>query len=104
VLAVEDAGYQVKEASSADEALRVLESDPNIRVVITDINMPGTMDGIALAHYIRKRWPPTVIVIASANAAEGLGNAPHASMQLPKPYTPTMLRELLGKVNLALGG
>jgi two-component system, response regulator PdtaR len=91
VLGVEDAGYRAKEASSADEAIRVLESDPHIRVVITDINMPGTMDGIELAHYVRERWPPTVIVISSAYLAERLVDAPQGSMQLPKPYTRPML-------------
>jgi two-component system, response regulator PdtaR len=103
VLGVEDAGYRVKQASSADEAIRVLESDPSIRVVITDINMPGTMDGIALAHCVRERWPPTVIVISSAYVPERLVDAPHGSMQLPKPYTRPMLQKLLGEVDLALG-
>jgi CheY-like chemotaxis protein len=104
VLGVEDAGYRAKEAASADEAIRVLENDPNICVVITDINMPGTMDGIALAHYVRERWPPTVIVISSAYLPERLLDAPHGSMQLPKPYTRPMLHKLLGEVDLALGG
>ena len=103
VSGVEDAGYRAKEASSADQAIRVLENDPNIRVVITDISMPGTMDGIELAHYVRDRWPPTVIVISSAYLPERLVDAPHGSMQLPKPYTRTMLNKLLGEVDLALG-
>ena len=58
VLGVEDAGYRAKEASSAGEAIGVLENDPSIRVIITDIGMPGTMDGVALAHYVHERWPP----------------------------------------------
>jgi two-component system, response regulator PdtaR len=103
VSGVEDAGYRTKEASSAEEAIRVLENDPNIRVVITDISMPGTMDGIALSHYIRERWPPTLIVISSAYLPERLVDAPHGSMQLPKPYTRPMLQKLLGEVDLALG-
>ena len=103
VLGVEDAGYRAKEASSADEAIRVLESDPNIRVVITDISMPGTMDGIELARCIRERWPPTIIVISSAYVTERLADTPHGSMQLPKPCTRPMLHKLLGQMDLALG-
>ena len=97
------AGYRAKEASSAGEAIGVLENDPSIRVIITDIGMPGTMDGVALAHYVHERWPPTVIVISSAYLPERLSGAPQGSMQLPKPYTRTMLHKLLGDVDLALG-
>ncbi len=103
VLGVEDAGYRAKEASSAGEAIGVLENDPSIRVIITDIGMPGTMDGVALAHYVHERWPPTVIVISSAYLPERLSGAPQGSMQLPKPYTRKMLHKLLGEVDLALG-
>ena len=55
------AGYKTVEAASADEAIAVLQSNSDIRVVFTDIQMPGAMDGLALSHYVRKRWPPTII-------------------------------------------
>ena len=53
------AGFHTFEAASALEAIKVLENHPEIRAVFTDVEMPGTMDGIQLAHVIRKRWPPT---------------------------------------------
>ena len=52
------AGYEALEAQDADEAIRILESRDDIDLVFTDVQMPGTMDGIKLAHYIRDRWPP----------------------------------------------
>jgi CheY-like chemotaxis protein len=55
---VEDAGYIAIEASNADEAITILEARKDIRIVFTDINMPGSMDGLKLAHAIRKRWLP----------------------------------------------
>jgi CheY-like chemotaxis protein len=45
------------EAGSAAEAIALLERRPEIRVVFTDVQMPGTMDGLALAKYVRERWP-----------------------------------------------
>ena len=62
---LEEAGFKTVEAGSASDAIRVLETRSDIRVVFTDIEMPGTMDGLALSHYVRHRWPPTIIVISS---------------------------------------
>jgi DNA-binding NtrC family response regulator len=61
-------GFAVFEAGSAVEAIQILEREPTIRVVFTDIQMPGDMDGVALSHYVRQRWPPTIIVVSSGNA------------------------------------
>lgn len=66
---LEDAGLDVCEAASAAEAIDILEHHPEIRVVFTDIQMPGTMDGLELARYVRKRWPPTIVVISSGKVA-----------------------------------
>jgi CheY-like chemotaxis protein len=54
---VEGAGFEVIEAANADEAIRILESRSDIRVVFTDLHMPGAMDGLKLAHAVRNRWP-----------------------------------------------
>ena len=55
---LEEAGFDTLEAGSADEAIALLESRKDIRIVFTDINLPGSMDGLRLAHAIRHRWPP----------------------------------------------
>ena len=61
---VTDAGFEALEASSADEAIRLLETRPDIRLVFTDVEMPGTMDGIKLSRCIRNRWPPVELIVA----------------------------------------
>ncbi len=58
-------GFVVLEAETADEAIRILEADPDIQLVFTDVGMPGTMDGIKLSHYIRNRWPPVELMVTS---------------------------------------
>ena len=62
---IEDAGFEVIEAANADEAIQILESRSGIRVVFTDIHMPGSMDGLKLAHAVRDRWPPIKIIVTS---------------------------------------
>jgi CheY-like chemotaxis protein len=62
---LEEAGFGVLEAASADEAIALLEARKDIRIVFTDINMPGSMDGLRLAHAIRNRWPPIELVLTS---------------------------------------
>lgn len=62
------AGYEALEACDADEAIRILESRDDIDLVFTDVQMPGTMDGIRLSHYIRDRWPPVKLIVASGAA------------------------------------
>ena len=58
VCQIEDAGFEVYEAASADAAIALLELHKEIRLIFTDVDMPGSMDGLKLAHYVRGRWPP----------------------------------------------
>jgi CheY-like chemotaxis protein len=60
---VEAAGYRAVEASNADEAIAILEARKDICVVFTDINMPGSMDGLKLTRAIRDRWPPIELIL-----------------------------------------
>jgi CheY-like chemotaxis protein len=62
---VEDAGYAPIEAIDADEAVKILESRSDIALMFTDIQMPGSMDGLGLARAVHKRWPPIKIIIVS---------------------------------------
>ena len=66
---IRDAGFEVVEASNADEAIMILESRRDIRVLFTDVRMPGSMDGLKLAHAVRDRWPPVHIVATSGQYA-----------------------------------
>jgi CheY-like chemotaxis protein len=62
---VEDAGYTSLEAVDADAAFAILESRSDIALLFTDIQMPGTMDGLKLAHAVHARWPPIKIILVS---------------------------------------
>ena len=62
---VEDAGYTSFEAVDADEAVAILESRSDIALLLTDIQMPGSMDGLKLAHTEHERWPPIKIILVS---------------------------------------
>ena len=60
---VEDAGFNAIEAVDADEALRVLEGRSDITLLLSDIQMPGSMDGLRLAHAVHARWPAIKIIL-----------------------------------------
>ena len=62
---VEDAGFTSVEAVDADQAVAILESRSDIALLFTDIQMPGSMDGIKLAHAVHERWPPIKIILVS---------------------------------------
>jgi CheY-like chemotaxis protein len=84
---VEDAGFEVLEAANADEAIEILESRNDIRVVFTDIHMPGSMDGLKLANAVRDRWPPIEIVVTSGRERPTEEDLPERGRFLPKPYS-----------------
>jgi CheY-like chemotaxis protein len=95
---VKAAGFEPVEAGNADEAIAILESDLNIHVVFTDVQMPGTMDGLKLARFVRDRWPPIKIVATSGRVRLSEDDLPEGGRFLPKPYRPEQiiatLREL----------
>jgi CheY-like chemotaxis protein len=83
---VEEAGYEALQAANADEAIRLLEARTDIGLVFTDVHMPGTMDGIKLVHYIRKRWPPVQLMVASGVAVMNEMDLPSGTGFFRKPY------------------
>jgi two-component system, response regulator PdtaR len=83
---IETAGFEVVQAGNADEAIAILQVRPAIHVVFTDIQMPGTMDGLKLARFVRDRWPPIKIVATSGLVKVGAEDLPAGSVFLPKPY------------------
>src|SRR6195952_5147268 len=82
------AGFDVVEAGNADEAIAILEARPDIHIVFTDIQMPGSMDGLKLARFVKGRWPPIKIVATSGFVNVGNEDLPEGSRFLPKPYLP----------------
>jgi CheY-like chemotaxis protein len=84
---VTDAGYEALEARDADEAIQILEARGDIDLVFTDVNMPGSMDGLKLTHYIRERWPPVKLIVASGAAILEESKLPGGSRFFSKPYS-----------------
>lgn len=83
---VEDAGYIAVEASNADEAITILEARKDIRIVFTDIDMPGSMDGLKLAHVIRHRWPLIELILTSGHFDLSDSEIPERGRFFSKPY------------------
>ena len=83
---LEGAGFEVIQAGDADEAIAILTARSDIHVVFTDIQMPGSMDGLKLARFVRHRWPPIKIIATSGHVHVGDSDLPAGSVFLPKPY------------------
>jgi CheY-like chemotaxis protein len=83
---IEGAGFISVPARNADEAIAILEVQRDIRLVFTDIDMPGSMDGLKLSHYIRDRWPPIHLILASGKAMLEQDHLPAGALFFPKPY------------------
>ena len=81
-----DAGYDVVEAANAAEAIALLEKDDTIKLVFTDIDMPGSMNGLKLAQAVASRWPLIHIVATSGHFQMRDGDLPAGGQFLPKPY------------------
>src|ERR1700716_3003153 len=92
------AGFEVVEAANADEAIEILESRRDITVVFTDIQMPGSMDGLKLARAVSGRGPPIKIVATSGHVHVTETDLPEGGRFLPKPYNPIQVTGLLREV------
>ena len=93
--------FGVVEAGNADEAIAILEARMDITVVFTDIQMPGSMDGLKLAAAVRDRWPPIKIVATSGHVKVGAGDLPQGSRFLRKPYSPAEIMDTLRELTAA---
>lgn len=91
----EQEGFKVYEAQDAESAIATLEANPSIQVVLTDVQMPGSMNGLKLAHYIKDRWPPTLLVVASGAVKLPPSALPAHTMFVAKPFDP---RYVLGEI------
>ena len=84
---LEEAGFQVLEAANADVALKVLEVRSNeVQVLFTDVDMPGSMDGMALAEQVHAKWPHILLLISSGYARPHPDEIPDHGHFVPKPY------------------
>jgi CheY-like chemotaxis protein len=90
-----EAGFEVVEAQDGDEALAALERRADIEVLFTDVNMPGSLDGLALATVARGRRPDLKVLVGSGVVRPSNGDLPNAGRFLAKPYRPAAVVETL---------
>lgn len=83
---VEDAGFVSVIAANADEAVVILEGRADIRIVMTDVDMPGSMDGLKLAAAIRHRWPPIELIVVSGKHHLSDADLPTGGRFIGKPF------------------
>jgi CheY-like chemotaxis protein len=88
-------GAVVLEAGNADEALRILKLHRNIQLVFSDVNMPGTMNGLTLLERVHELKPAVELILTSGRALYGLIELPDHGTFLPKPYNAFKLCELV---------
>jgi CheY-like chemotaxis protein len=93
---LEESGFGVVEAANADAALKVLDTRDDVRLLFTDIQMPGSCDGMDLARQVHVRWPNILLVITSGQVKPAEAEIPDHGHFIGKPYR---ANELLGEVN-----
>ena len=92
---IRTAGFEALEAQNSDEAIKILEARPGIDLVFTDVEMPGTMDGLKLVHYIRDRWPPIRLMVASGKAIIEESQLPPGARFFSKPYAEATIVDMM---------
>jgi two-component system, response regulator PdtaR len=92
---VEEAGYEAVEATNADEGLAMLERRDDVAVVVTDINMPGSMNGLELAQVIAENWPRVRVVLTSGRFFLRDEDLPDNDRFILKPYDSAQIANVL---------
>ena len=88
---VEEAGFPTLEAANAQQAIQLLENRSDIRIILSDIEMPPGMDGITLVAMVRRRWPPVAIILVSGHVAAADVDIPDGGKFFSKPVRPAEL-------------
>jgi CheY-like chemotaxis protein len=94
----EEAGLKPYGAHNAEQAIKLLEENADVGVLFTDVQMGGSMDGVALAHWARKRQPDLAIIVTSGVAMITSGELPDDGRFIPKPYAPKVIIRTLSEL------
>jgi CheY-like chemotaxis protein len=86
-----DDSFWVVEAQDADEAFELMRTRPDIRVVVTDVDMPGSINGFEFARLVKQGWPDIGIVVTSGKMRPGEGDLPEGAIFVPKPTSAAQL-------------
>ncbi len=95
---LEEAGFQVIEAANSDDAIHILELRDDIRLVFTDVDMPGSMDGLKLASFIRDRWPPIKLIVTSGHVPVTEAGLPSGARFFAKPFRGSQVVEAIAEL------
>ena len=101
---LEDEGFIVYEACDADQAIAQLEIHADIRILFTDIDMPGSMDGLKLSAFVRNRWPPVRIVVTSGHRIVDVTDLPDGGVFHSKPYQRAAIVQSFRELTADLSG
>ena len=96
-----DGGYRVLEAANAEQAIMVLEREKQVSALLTDIDMPGSLNGIALANLAAEKWPDCRIIVISGRYSPDQGSLPEGARFLSKPIGEKLLHETLAEMNIS---
>jgi CheY-like chemotaxis protein len=97
---LDDAGFKVFEAVNADEAIALLQARSDVQVVVTDIEMPGSMNGLELARVVQVRWPDVGIVVTSGRVRPSTDDLMDGVVFLSKPYLPDAVISAIRQVTM----
>ena len=92
---LDEAGFKVFEAVNGDEALTILQARPDVQVIISDIEMPGSMNGLELARAVHERWPGIGVVVTSGRERPGPDDLSDKVAFLARPYLPDTVIALI---------
>jgi CheY-like chemotaxis protein len=95
---VEDAGFGAVEAANSRQALDVLEGRSDVGIILSDIDMPPGIDGMALVAIVRRRWPPISIILVSGHLASPEVRIPEGGVFFSKPYRPSEVVAALNRM------
>ena len=96
-----DDGYEVAEAGSCDEAVARLEAEPDVAILVTDLNLTCEGEGISLARLAAERWPQLRIVLVSGELRPPAGTYPERAIFFTKPYPPGALLHVMKSPDFA---
>ena len=104
VAIAEETADKVYEAESADAAIPVLESNPDVTLLFTDIDMPGSIDGLQLAEVVHRRWPAIRLIVTSGRIALNDDQVPDDGVFIGKPYYPENIRAAIREAHAQISG
>jgi CheY-like chemotaxis protein len=103
VAIAQEAADKVYEAANADEAIEVLERNPDVTLLFTDIDMPGTVDGLELAEIVHERWPHIRLIVTSGRVKLPNDEVPDDGRFIGKPYYAETIRSAIAQEHQQLG-